>query len=540
MRTPNAPCPPSPAILPQAHGGKWGEGLDGPSSGSNLSRRVFLAGAGALVTHPFVDVFGGESRARTISILHTTDLHGHLLPTKTYAGLSDVGGFARCATVLRQWRREVPNSLLIDAGDVYQGTPASLLSGGRIMIDLFNRLGYDAWTLGNHDFDWGPEILEANLAHSRPPVLTANLARGKQVPGQFDGPWSTVLPWELKEVGGFKIALIGLITPGLPYWLAPETLGGIDPVDPAESLKSTLAEARSSKPDAIVVISHMGWRFDDDFANPLREVLRRNPGIDVLIAGHSHQDQPSWMIQNTLCTQASYYGIHCGRVDLTFDLASRKLVDRRAHTLLMDDRYELDPAVMEAADPDLKKADEQLARKVADVTGRISANGRGSRLVELFCELFAEALKRQGTAVDGVFHGTFGTGDLEPGPLTVADCWKMLPYENLLVTAELSAGDLIEIVREDAEDKRSDRTLWPFQLDLDPRGQPARFLHRGLPVRPDQRFLIALNSYDAQSGGRRLMRLRDIVAHPDAKRSTTRIDARSALIDGLLDRGQIS
>ena len=148
-----------------------------PASASLLrpSRRRFLASAGAVAgTAVGVDFAafpvraaergGSLGLARTISIFHTTDLHGRILHASTYEGLDDVGGFARAASCLRQWRRECPHSLTVDVGDVVQGTAVSIHSGGRLMIDLLNRLGYDAWTLGNHDFDWGPEKTEALLA----------------------------------------------------------------------------------------------------------------------------------------------------------------------------------------------------------------------------------------------------------------------------------------------------------------------------------------------------------------------------------------
>jgi 2',3'-cyclic-nucleotide 2'-phosphodiesterase (5'-nucleotidase family) len=381
--------------------------------------------------------------------------------------------------------------------------------------------------------------LEKNLALSKSPVLTGNIRVNGKTPGNLDGAWKPVVPWLIKEVGGFRIALIGLVTPGLPYWLAPETLGGVTVEHPLEALKRSIADARAAKADAIVVMGHMGWRREDDFANPVREIFKQAPGADVFLAGHTHQDKPSWETGTVLCSQASYHGIHCGRVDLTFDPQSRKLIDRKVSTLLMNDAFSLDPAVMQLAEPDLKQSAEQLSRKVVTVTKPIRGTGSNSPLVNLFCEIFANALARNQTPVDGVFHGTFGTGDIPVGDITVADCWKLLPYENLLLTAELTAEEIIDVIKEERNIYRSDRILWGFELKLDREKNVTLFEHKGEPVPAGARYTIAFNSYDAQSGGKSMMRLREITLHPSAKRKVTRIDTRSALINGLADRGDL-
>lgn len=502
------------------------------------SRRRFL-GAGAAWLGAGTAARGAQRRVRTVSIIHTTDLHGHILPAASYDGITGVGGLARCATCIRSWRRENPHSLVVDVGDVYQGTAAGLATRGQVMIRLFNQLGYDAWVIGNHDFDWGREALEGALAASRAPVLAANLeVDGKPVArGAIAGAWRNVAPWTVREAGGFRIGLLGLTTPGLASWLPPELLDGVAALDPVDAAARAVKQLQAEKVDAVVVLGHMGWRFQDDFANPVREILRRVRGIDVYLAGHSHQDQASWPLHGVLCSQASYHGIHCGRVDLTFDLDSRQLLDRRAFTVLMDDRFEPDAAVLAEAGADLRAADDELARQLCVLDEPIGGKGRGSALATLFCEAFAAALGRAGHPVDGVFHGTFDSGDVAPGPVTVADAWRWIPFENRLVVAELSAAELAEIVAEDAADKRSDRTLWPFQVEIDPAGRLQRVLFRGEEVPRDRRFRIACNAFDAQSAGRRLPRLAELVAAPPAKRLLTGLDTRTALVAHLRERG---
>lgn len=498
-----------------------------------------MAGTGAFFGSAAAGLRANPQELQTVTLIHTTDLHGHILPTQTYTGQENVGGFARCATRIRQWRKEHPDSLLLDIGDVYQGTAESHANQGSLMMDLFNRLGYDAWAPGNHDFDWGPEIIARNLALSKSSVLASNLNLSGKPFADCDGPWKSVRPWTMRSVAGFRIALIGIVTPGLPYWLAPETLGGVQVEHPAESLKRCIAEANSEKADAIVLMAHMGWRDQDDFANPIRDMLRQAPGAHVLLAGHTHQDKPSWKTGGVLCSQASYYGIHCGKLDLVFDRESRKLVSCEATTSLMDASVELDPAVLEAADPDLRKSNELLGKRIGTITRTMKGQGRDNEVAALFCDLFAEALDRNKTPVDGVFHGTFGNGDLPAGDITVGDCWKLLPYENLLMTASLSATEIIEILKEERRIRRSDRILSHFELKLNREGDVTLFEHKGKPVAADARFTIAMNTYDGQSGGQSMMRLREIVSSPSAKRQVTSIDTRGALIDGILNRKQI-
>src|SRR5947199_7983831 len=208
-----------------------------------------------------------------ISILHTTDLHGHILPASDYDGNPDRGGLARCVTQIRRWRGQNPNSILIDIGDVYQGTDIGLRTKGELMIDLFNYLKYDAWVVGNHEFDWGIEPFQRALQRSTMPVLAANtLLEGKPA-GEFSDsqhPFAQIQPFILREIAGIKIAIIGVTTPGMPFWFRPEFARGIEFQHPVESVRHAIAQANAERANAIVLAGHMGLKErtgGDDFAN---------------------------------------------------------------------------------------------------------------------------------------------------------------------------------------------------------------------------------------------------------------------------------
>src|SRR5438552_210323 len=298
------------------------------------TRREFLklAGrSGLVVAVPTLAsaVAALKSNTVQISILHTTDLHGHILPTSDYAGNADLGGFARCVTQIRRWRRQNRNSILIDVGDVYQGTDVSLRTTGAVMIDLFNHLNYDAWIVGNHEFDWGVETFAKAVAKSEMPVLAANMSMEGKASGEISAkPFAKVQPYILKEFDGIRIAIIGLTTPGMPFWFRPEFIRGFDFGYSVEPVRRAMMKVKGDGAQAIVLAGHMGLKprnGGDDFANNVVALTSEFPEVAAFIAGHTHQTIPSRLTNGVLLTQADHFGLHVGRVDLTFDRRSKKL-----------------------------------------------------------------------------------------------------------------------------------------------------------------------------------------------------------------------
>jgi 2',3'-cyclic-nucleotide 2'-phosphodiesterase (5'-nucleotidase family) len=486
----------------------------------------------------------------TLSILHTTDLHGHILPTVDYNDHPDLGGLARCASQIRQWRRANPNNVLLDIGDVYQGTELGLRTRGATMIRCLNALAYDAWVVGNHDFDWGLEALADCVALSSMPVLAGNaMVDGMRVghPGGSAGPLSKLRPWLLKDVAGFRIAIISLTTPALATWLPPEDRRGFELLDPVETLRVLLREVGDQRPDAIVLAGHMGLTRRDDYANRVGALTREFPQLAVYIGGHTHQNHSSETINNVLYSQADHYGIYAGKVDLTFDRATRRLVGCDAVTVPMDRKIALDPLVLSLARTELDAADRILSQPIGALTESfdvVSSFGRPSDIERLIGSAMMAGLRKSGTEVDAVVHGLFD--DKHPlalGVKTVADAWNVLPYENEIVTIELTRDDFLALARDFAS-SRDLRNVMGVRVvgSAGPNGPQVDDLRANdgspLPAKPVYR--VALNSYDSQSGGQRFPTVAKLVARASSHRILHPIQIRDALIDFFLTRQKVS
>jgi 5'-nucleotidase / UDP-sugar diphosphatase len=479
-----------------------------------------------------------------ISILHTTDLHGHILPASDYDGNPDRGGLARCVTQIRRWRRQNPNSILIDIGDVYQGTDVGLRTRGELMIDLFNHLEYDAWVIGNHEFDWGIEPFERALERSTMPILAANTSLEGKPCGEFSDakhPFAKIQPFMLREIAGIKLAIIGVTTPGMPFWFRPEFARGIDFQYPVEPVRRAIARVKSEGANAIVLTGHMGLKprsGGDDFANTVMALTSEFPEAAVFVAGHTHQAIPSRLTNSALFTQADHFGIHVGRVDLLFDRNSKKLLHREAICELMDNRFHFDYAIVSRAKSQLAESEAALAQPIGELAETLHARsrpGEPSDVEKLIGAAIMEELLERSVPVDGVMHGVFDEkSDFVAGPKTVNDIWNILPYENYVVTAELSL-DEIKIIMEEVYASHERHNLLGFEVKTVGRGYDCRVisitLDGGRPLDRDRKYIIAFNTFDSRSAGHRFMKLRTLLETPAVNCTLHQMQTRDALID---------
>ena len=235
--------------------------------------------------------------AQPLVIMHTNDTHSQIDPY-SYKGDVNVGGVLRREAAIREIRAENPNTLLLDAGDFSQGTPYFNFFKGYMEVRLMNAMGYDAATLGNHEFDNGCAALAARLKTADFPVVCANYQFANKKLAKV------VKPYVIFERGGMKIGVFGLCV-NLKGYIAPQIAREITYLDPVTCARETVAELQRQQCDLIVCLSHLGVSTnvpDNDY-----ELARQVPEIDVIIGGHSHEEmpQPKVIGKTRICQMAN-------------------------------------------------------------------------------------------------------------------------------------------------------------------------------------------------------------------------------------------
>lgn len=222
-----------------------------------------------------------EQPADHITILHTNDTHSQVEPTSPHAKKdADRGGYARRMGLISRERAIDPNLLLLDAGDFSQGSPYFNFYHGRVEIDAMNRMGYDAGTLGNHEFDNGLDTLAMIIRRAQFPIVCANYdATGTPLEG-------LIKPYTIIRRGGLKIGVMGVgVSP--ENLIAEDKFGGIRYLDPLPVINQTAALLRNQHHcDAVILLSHLGTDNTNGVSD--LELAKGMHGVDVIIGGHTH------------------------------------------------------------------------------------------------------------------------------------------------------------------------------------------------------------------------------------------------------------
>uniref|UniRef100_UPI0039A42441 bifunctional metallophosphatase/5'-nucleotidase n=1 Tax=Ornithobacterium rhinotracheale TaxID=28251 RepID=UPI0039A42441 len=291
-----------------------------------LSRRKFLAttsAATALALLPSIPAWA-KSNAKKITILHTNDQHSRIEPFETSENpkYSNKGGFARRAALIDKIRKEEPNVLLLDAGDIFQGTPYFNFFGGELEFKLMSKMSYEASTMGNHDFDNGLAGFDKQLKHANFDFICSNYDFTNTI---LDGKTKK---YKIIDKGGVKIGIFGLgIDPvGL---ISKENYLETKYLDPVEISQEMTRILKDKKCDMIICLSHIGYKYDTPKISDC-ELATKTQDIDLIIGGHTHTflPHPTEILNKagkpTIVNQVGWAGLYLGRLDFYFDTFNKQ------------------------------------------------------------------------------------------------------------------------------------------------------------------------------------------------------------------------
>ncbi|SHI59556.1 5'-nucleotidase [Hymenobacter daecheongensis DSM 21074] len=294
-----------------------------------MNRRDFLkhtslGAAGLSLMGLSVPALARDAKPARLVILHTNDMHSRIEPFPDNGGeWANMGGMARRATLIEQVRQQEPHVLLLDAGDVFQGTPYFNFFGGELEFKLMSQMRYDACTLGNHDFDNGLEGLQKQLPHASFPFLTANYDFSQTpLAGAFK-------PYKVFEKAGRRIGVFGMGIE-LAGLVSDKNFGATKYLDPVATAQAMVKQLRGpERCDMVICLSHLGYKYESAKIDD-RKLAAQVGGIDLILGGHTHTfmkepepiDGPAG--HRTLINQVGWSGINLGRLDYVFEPGQRR------------------------------------------------------------------------------------------------------------------------------------------------------------------------------------------------------------------------
>lgn len=379
--------------------------------------------------------------AGKIQLLHTNDIHGRLEPTRVPGGTGggyDQGGLATVAGWVERLRARAPDrTLLLDGGDAWQGTFSSNSNKGRAVAEAMSLMRYDAQALGNHDFDWGQDVLAQRAKEASFPFLAANL---QDATGRLP---AYAKPWVVKDLGIARVGIIGLTNPLSPSIVKASSIQGLAFLPAIETVRRYLPEVRAQS-DIVVVLTHIG--VDEDTA-----LAQAVPGIDVIVGGHTHLPlRTARTIGTTKIYQAGAYTENLGRIEITVDPATRKVTAITGGDVLI--------AIAAGAvkpQPDVAKIVDARREEGLAVTSRVVGRTtipleavRGTEIPagNLITDALLDYGRKQGWGSDIAFYNQAGVrASLPAGEITFGALYQMLPFGNTVMQVDLTGTQLREV-----------------------------------------------------------------------------------------------
>ena len=458
---------------------------------------------------------GAATAEYSLTILHTNDFHDRFEPISKYdSGCSAedndagecFGGVARMVTAVTEARARSNNVILVDGGDQFQGTLFYTYYKGAMTAEFMNQLGYDAMTVGNHEFDDGPEVLRGLIDAVDFPVLMSNadISGEELLSGAIEK--STII-----ERGGERIGLIGL-TPQNTNELASPGPNVIFTA-PAEAVQAEVDRLEAEGVNKIIVLSHSGYNVDIAIA-------QATTGVDVIVGGHSHtllgdfEDAAGpypTMVGDTAIVQARSYGKYLGELNVTFD-DDGVITEASGAPVTIDGTVAEDAAAKDRVAELAIPLEEIRNRVVAETADVLTGDRAICRVMECSMgNLIADAMLDR-VADQGIVIALQNSGgiraDIDAGEVTMGEVLTVLPFQNTLSTFQISGATLMEALENSASqiEDGSGRFLQvagmilTVDLSMDPGSRISDVMVGGAPIDPAATYGVVSNNF-VRNGG---------------------------------------
>lgn len=458
------------------------------------------------------------SRVHHLVVLYTNDTHGH--PVKfQYGQIPDVGGLPARATLVKRIRKENPNVLLLDAGDLNTGGTESDFFKAEPDIIGYNDLGYDAMALGNHEFDHPIDILKKQMAMARFPFLSANVRTR-------DGDYLAT-PYLIKQFDGFKVVVLGLTTSDTRRTGNPQNVRNIvfqDEVGAARALVPLLRD----EADMVIALTHLGIYKDN--ARGSRRLAAEVSGLDLIVDGHTHTrlERPI-VVKNaasgsdTLIVQAWEYGVVLGRIDLW--LSERRVIDYQMELIPINlkrpekdpdgtltyhcigQKIQEDPQLLARLQPYVDKVDALLSEEIGYAEGTFWNRYQTTRETALG-DLVADSVlwyMRRFNPDFGFINGGAIRADIHEGPIQKRGIFNALPFDSTAVLLSLKGREVASLFDYAAAVQPGEGAFPQVSRGVQfilnrSTGACENLTLNGEPIQPDKIYRIATNSYLANGG----------------------------------------
>ncbi|MBU3227672.1 5'-nucleotidase C-terminal domain-containing protein [Clostridium algidicarnis] len=373
-----------------------------------------------------------------VDVLSFNDFHGALKSEGKNIGAAKLAG------EINRLKAENPNTIVVAAGDLFQGSPMSNLKKGEPVAEFLKLIGLEVSAVGNHEFDWGQDLIPGWSKTGEFDFLATNI-----YDKATKEPVKWAKPYKIIEKDGKRIAFIGIATPETAYKTKPENVKNLEFKDPVESVNIWAKKIRETeKVDAIIALTHLGASQDSktkEIIGEAAELAKNANGIDAVISAHSHQ-YINGTVNDIPVVQARNNGRSLARLSLAFNKDSGKLIKimNSVEDLYLRKDLVEDPAVKNMYDEYNKDLAPILNEEIATLDTDLTHNrDEGlSVLGQFTTKLMAEAAGVQ----IGITNGGGIRTPIEKGSITMGKMYEVFPFDNTLVTMKLKGSDLKRVI----------------------------------------------------------------------------------------------